>query len=129
MFTAFLALQRPDSTSAKPRFMKKTRKAVRRTHIVSIETFVLSMVGALVVCAKAGDEKTKSAMRANVAQFIGFFRNIFQLLEVFLTEFRERNAKTCAPCRLHSELRCLPESKTLFRLRRRRVAGASILRR
>jgi hypothetical protein len=35
MLTVFLARQNPDSTSAKPRFMKKTSDAVNTTQIVS----------------------------------------------------------------------------------------------
>ena len=35
MLTVFLARQNPDSTSAKPRFMKNTRDAVISTQIVS----------------------------------------------------------------------------------------------
>ena len=80
MFTAFLALQSPYSTNAKPRFMKKTRKAVNNTHMVSIPTFILSIAGALGVCALAGNEQTQSEMKANMAHFIGFFRNIFSSL-------------------------------------------------
>ncbi len=38
MLTAFLARHNPDSTMAKPRFMKKTRNAVNSTHAVSTPT-------------------------------------------------------------------------------------------
>ena len=40
MFTAFLAWHRPDSSSAKPAFMKNTRQAVTTTHKVSRATLV-----------------------------------------------------------------------------------------
>ena len=49
MLTVFLARQNPDSTSAKPRFMKNTRDAVNNTQIVSIPTFRSAGV-----CASAG---------------------------------------------------------------------------
>jgi hypothetical protein len=39
ILTVFLARQNPDSTSAKPRFMKNTRAAVSKTQTVSIPTF------------------------------------------------------------------------------------------
>ncbi len=39
MLTVFFARQKPDSTSAKPRFMKNTRDAVIRTHTVSMPIF------------------------------------------------------------------------------------------
>jgi hypothetical protein len=38
MLTVFFALARPDSTMAKPKFMKNTRKAATSTHRVSIAT-------------------------------------------------------------------------------------------
>ena len=38
MFTAFFARHNPDSTMAKPRFIKKTRNAVKSTHAVSTPT-------------------------------------------------------------------------------------------
>ena len=38
MLTVFLARQNPDSTSAKPRFMKNTSAAVRTTQTVSRAT-------------------------------------------------------------------------------------------
>jgi hypothetical protein len=41
IFTAFFDRQRPDSTVANPRFMKKTRAAVIRTQTVSAITFRL----------------------------------------------------------------------------------------
>ncbi len=44
MLTVFLDRQNPDSTSAKPRFMKNTRVAVISTHTVSSATVSSSAV-------------------------------------------------------------------------------------
>src|SRR5688572_7766689 len=44
MFTAFLARHMPDSTQAKPRFMKNTRKPVINTHTVSAATVRFAVV-------------------------------------------------------------------------------------
>ena len=51
MLTVFLARQNPDSTSAKPRFMKNTRDAVSTTQMVSSATVSSSAVFA---CAFGG---------------------------------------------------------------------------
>jgi hypothetical protein len=47
MFTVFFARQKPDSTRAKPRFMKKTRNAAIITQRVSMAIFWLAMASAI----------------------------------------------------------------------------------
>src|SRR3990172_13202161 len=47
MLTQFLARQKPDSTSPKPRFMKKTRNAASITQMVSMAIFWLAMASAI----------------------------------------------------------------------------------
>ncbi len=42
MFTVFFTRHKPDSTMAKPKFMKNTKNAVTMTHIVSSPTFTVA---------------------------------------------------------------------------------------
>jgi hypothetical protein len=80
MFTQFFARARPDSTIAKPRFMKNTRKAVSRTHIVSMAILVFAICSAIAavktagasaassVCPRLASARTPSAVAALMPQ-------------------------------------------------------------
>ena len=65
MLTVFLLLQNPDSTNAKPRFMKKTREAVSTTQMVSNAIVSSSAVLAWAVEAHA---RHATSMRAEQYQ-------------------------------------------------------------
>ena len=62
MLTVFLDRQKPDSTSAKPRFMKNTSEAVSTTQIVSRATVSSSAVLACAFEAKARPAASISAV-------------------------------------------------------------------
>ena len=55
MLTAFLARHNPDSTMAKPRFMKKTRNAVNSTHAVSTPTCIELFRSSSAFCVTGAD--------------------------------------------------------------------------
>ncbi len=88
MLTVFLARQNPDSTSAKPRFMKNTSDAVISTHIVSIPTF--SSAG---VCAMAG--VAPSMESSNPAARIP---GTFFLIVPPWTKMNAERRRACRPC-------------------------------
>src|SRR3990172_8718432 len=52
--TVFLARQKPDSTAAKPRFMKKTRNAAASTHTVSMATLASAAFASSVSSGSTG---------------------------------------------------------------------------
>ncbi len=54
MLTAFFARQKPDSTHAKPRFMKNTKNAVIMTQLVSAMIFKSAAVGPAGAAAVSG---------------------------------------------------------------------------
>src|SRR5580765_3969373 len=55
MLTQFFARHIPDSTAAKPRFMKNTRNAVDITHTVSMPTLISVMVSGGAAAGAASD--------------------------------------------------------------------------
>src|SRR3990170_7027115 len=80
MLTQFFARHNPDSTNAKPRFIKKTRKAVTSVHMVSMPTFTLSISGA----APSWPIRTAGMPRSNRVKRIGarLLDKFFVLLKV-----------------------------------------------
>ena len=68
MFTQFFDRHMPDSTAAKPRFMKNTSMAVMSTHIVSSMTLISTFVGPV---AAAGSAAAGAAATADSAGLSG----------------------------------------------------------
>ena len=71
MLTVFFDRQNPDSTSANPRFMKKTRDAVSSTQMVSSAMVSSS---AVLACAFEASAKTATARLAvlNISRVVSF---------------------------------------------------------